>query len=143
MSGICMIIYIYIHISSQVLCSLVRYMSVVTAPAVVAEADPCSPGPCGINTQCRISSGLPVCACLPGLVGNPFLGCRPECQRDLDCRLDRSCERQRCVDPCPGTCGRRAACMVLNHRPQCSCNPGYSGDPYVACSPYTRTAFPL
>lgn len=101
-------------------------------------SDPCAPGPCGANTQCRVTDGFPVCACLPGLVGNPYLGCRPECLRDTDCSLDRSCVAQRCVDPCPGTCGRRASCMVVMHRPQCACKEGYSGDPYSACFLFTR-----
>lgn len=108
---------------------------------MVVEDEPCSPGPCGANAQCRILSSLPVCACLPGLVGNPYIGCRPECQRDLDCSLDRSCEGQRCVDPCPGTCGHRASCMVLNHHPICSCKAGYTGDPHTACTLLTCMVF--
>nr|XP_027235379.1 neurogenic locus notch homolog protein 3-like [Penaeus vannamei] len=112
-------------------------------PTATNEAsDPCDPGPCGANTQCRVTEGFPVCACLPGLVGNPYLGCRPECQRDTDCSLDRSCVGQRCVDPCPGTCGRRASCMVVMHRPQCACKEGYSGDPYSACFLFTPPPAP-
>lgn len=43
--------------------------------------DPCSPNPCGSNTQCRVADGRPVCSCLPGHWGNPLTYCqRGECE---------------------------------------------------------------
>lgn len=43
--------------------------------------DPCTPNPCGSNTQCRVADGRPVCSCLPGHWGNPLTYCqRGECE---------------------------------------------------------------
>lgn len=41
---------------------------------------------------------------------------------------------ERCKDPCPGSCGVHATCVTRNHRPQCSCETGYTGDPFAGCS---------
>jgi hypothetical protein len=41
--------------------------------------------------------------------------------------------RNKCVDPCPGTCGLNAECRVVNHAPSCSCLPGYTGNPLNSC----------
>lgn len=32
-----------------------------------------------------------------------------------------------------GTCGIRATCRVVNHVAQCTCEPGYEGDPFAVC----------
>jgi hypothetical protein len=40
----------------------------------------------------------------------------------------------KCRDPCPGTCGANADCLVINHSPSCDCRPGYTGDPFRYCS---------
>lgn len=48
--------------------------------------NPCVPNPCGTSTQCYVTSGRPVCSCLPGHWGNPLTYCqRGECQgiRDI------------------------------------------------------------
>lgn len=48
------------------------------------NTDPCSPNPCGSNTQCRVADGRPVCSCLPGHWGNPLTYCqRGECEGKL------------------------------------------------------------
>lgn len=52
-----------------------------------------------------------------------------------ECSRDKTCVNQRCVDPCPGTCGVNARCRVVNHNPICSCNSGYFGDPFSQCRP--------
>lgn len=44
-----------------------------------------------------------------------------------------ACQNQKCVDPCPGTCGLEARCQVINHYAACSCPPGYTGDPFNKC----------
>lgn len=59
--------------------------------------------------------------------------CRPECSVSSECSQDKACVNQKCIDPCPGTCGSNARCNVLNHSPICSCPSGYTGDPFVQC----------
>jgi hypothetical protein len=94
--------------------------------------DPCNPSPCGPNANCRDGS----CTCIPEYHGDPYQGCRPECVLSQDCSRDKACIRQKCVDPCPGTCGQNAQCAVSNHVPMCSCPPGFSGSPFIECRPY-------
>lgn len=43
--------------------------------------------------------------------------------------------REKCRDPCPGSCGANAQCSVINHTPICSCITGYIGDPFSYCTP--------
>lgn len=50
-----------------------------------------------------------------------------------ECPQDKACVKQKCIDPCPGTCGVNGRCQVVNHNPICSCPPGYNGDPFVRC----------
>uniref|UniRef100_A0A1A9ZCQ5 EGF-like domain-containing protein n=1 Tax=Glossina pallidipes TaxID=7398 RepID=A0A1A9ZCQ5_GLOPL len=111
--------------------------------------DPC-PGVCGINAECRISNHVPTCHCSPGYTGNPLSSCRvipeleptprsppncrPECIISSDCAQNMACQNQKCIDPCPGTCGTLARCQVINHYAACSCPPGYTGDPFNSCS---------
>lgn len=56
---------------------------------------------------------------------------RPECTRDDECAFNLACKNERCEDPC--NCGVGAQCRVDNHRAQCRCPPGYSGNPLVSC----------
>jgi hypothetical protein len=103
--------------------------------------NPCQPSPCGPNSQCREVNGQAVCSCLPNYTGSPP-GCRPECVVSSECPLDKACLNQKCVDPCPGTCGTNAKCFVKNHSPICSCQNGYTGDPFSRCYPNPRKNFP-
>lgn len=73
-----------------------------------------------------------MCTCQTNLIGTPP-NCRPECVVSSECRLDMACLRQKCIDPCPGTCGQNAECRVVNHSPVCSCINGYIGDPFSRC----------
>ncbi|ENN73328.1 hypothetical protein YQE_10090, partial [Dendroctonus ponderosae] len=93
---------------------------------------PCNPTPCGPNSQCREFNNQASCSCLVGFIGSPP-ACRPECVANIECPMNRACVNQRCIDPCPGTCGLNTVCQVVNHNPICSCAPRYSGDPFVAC----------
>lgn len=93
---------------------------------------PCQPTPCGPNSQCRESNQQAICSCLPDFVGAPP-ACRPECTISSECPLDKACQNHHCVDPCPGVCGRNAACRAINHSPHCSCLPGYTGDAFRDC----------
>lgn len=94
--------------------------------------DPCQPNPCGPNSLCHISGQGPVCACQPGMLGSPP-ACKPECIVSSECSLHTACVNRKCVDPCPGACGQFARCQVINHNPSCSCNTGYTGDPFTRC----------
>lgn len=95
---------------------------------------PCVPSPCGANAMCRERSGAGSCVCLPDHIGNPYEGCRPECVLNSDCPSTRACIRNKCQDPCPGTCGQNADCQVVNHLPSCTCRQGYTGDPFRYCN---------
>lgn len=96
---------------------------------------PCVPSPCGTNARCQVKLDREVCECAPGYFGNPYLGCRPECVVHTDCAVRLACVRQRCVNPCPGSCSPEAECTVVNHRPVCTCPSGFTGDPLTRCRP--------
>lgn len=104
---------------------------IFTAVETVPE-DPCNPSPCGPNTQCNNGA----CTCLAEYQGDPYVGCRPECVLNTDCPLNRACLRNKCVDPCVGTCGQSAICNVYNHVPMCSCPVGMTGNAFLSCSPF-------
>lgn len=95
-------------------------------------SDPCLPSPCGPYAQCRKVNNHAVCSCLPTYIGAPPQ-CRPECVVSSECSLDKACLNQKCKDPCPGTCGLNSRCQVINHNAICSCNTGYTGDPFIRC----------
>lgn len=103
-------------------------------PFFVEKPNPCHPSPCGPNSQCREINGQGVCSCVQGYIGSPPT-CRPECVVSSECPQNEACSNQKCRDPCPGTCGVGAKCMVINHNPICSCPPKYSGNPFVRCQP--------
>lgn len=114
--------------SAFVACSIVE---------IPQKTDPCNPSPCGPNSQCRKINNQAVCTCISGYLGSPP-NCRSECTISSDCALNRACSNQKCIDPCPGTCGIRAQCNVINHNPICSCLFELTGDPFIACSPIQR-----
>lgn len=99
-------------------------------PPKLAE-DPCNPSPCGPNTVCRDGQ----CECMSEYQGNPLIGCRPECILNTDCSSDKACIRQKCTDPCPGTCAPNAICEVHNHIPMCHCPEGMAGNAFALCQP--------
>lgn len=102
------------------------------APAPKPNLNPCTPSPCGPNSQCRVVGETPVCSCLPNYVGRSP-NCRPECTINSECPANQACINERCGDPCPGACGLYAQCTVTNHRPICTCPLGYTGDPFSNC----------
>ena len=104
-----------------------------TLPTFKEPENPCSPSPCGPNSVCRTTNGRAVCSCQLGMIGAPP-SCRPECIVSSECDLSKSCMNQKCIDPCPGSCGENAQCRVINHNPVCSCISGYTGDPFRRCS---------
>lgn len=94
------------------------------------QRDPCNSSPCGPNAQCIDGQ----CNCLSEYQGDPYSGCRPECVLNSDCAKDKACLRNKCKDPCPGTCGQNAICNVINHIPMCSCPQGLSGNAFIQCT---------
>ena len=106
----------------------------IPAPAPTEVIDPCNPSPCGQNAICTARSRAGACQCIPEYFGDPYVACRPECTINADCPAALACVNLHCVDPCPGVCGVNAQCRAVNHAPTCTCNPGYRGDPFTACS---------
>lgn len=101
---------------------------IVTSP----KRNPCEGSPCGPNSICRVVSDRATCSCLENYIGAPP-SCRPECVLSSECGQDKACINQKCLDPCPGTCGFNARCQVINHNPICSCGHGMIGDPFTKC----------
>lgn len=99
--------------------------------------DPCASSPCGFNSLCQNNGGSAACSCLPSFIGMPP-NCRPECVINSECPSSEACIRQSCRNPCLGSCGTGAQCHVLNHIPVCTCQEGYTGDPFTSCLPQPR-----
>lgn len=112
----------------SILLFLFLYFIVISVPV-----DPCNPSPCGANAICKERNGAGSCTCVHNYFGDPYAGCRPECLMSSDCSYDKACLGMKCRDPCPGSCGVNAECTVLNHNPQCTCLPGYTGNPLSQC----------
>lgn len=96
--------------------------------------NPCVPSPCGPNSLCTVSPGgdSPICSCQPSFEGSPPQ-CKRECTTSDDCSFDKACINYKCKDPCPGSCGINTICAVHLHSPMCSCQEGYTGDPFTSC----------
>lgn len=102
-------------------------------------AQPCSPNPCDINAPCdSYGDQFAICNACVGqdAVNSPT--CRPECVMSSDCGFNKACLRNRCVDPCPGSCGINAECTIYHHDPICRCIHGFEGNPYEHCKPSTK-----
>lgn len=121
------------------LCKMLKCISCLhvfafVEPKIIQEMrNPCTPSPCGPFSECRVLSNRPVCSCSPNYYGHPP-NCKPECVVNSECPLDKMCQNQRCIDPCPGSCGTNAQCQVINHTPTCYCIADYTGDPFSGCS---------
>lgn len=101
------------------------------------KGNPCVPSPCGPYSQCKVVGEAPACSCLPNYIG-VAPNCRPECSINAECPGNLACQNEKCVDPCPGSCGFNAECSVANHVALCNCIPGYTGDPFSGCSEIER-----
>lgn len=104
----------------------------------IVPKEPCKPSPCGPNSVCRVNNNVAACSCQIGFIGSPP-SCRPECVVSAECPLTQACLNNKCVDPCPGTCGINAKCQVINHNPICSCANDFTGDPFTRCYPIPGT----
>ena len=109
----------------------------LATPRPIEVIQPCNPSPCGTNAECSELRGAASCRCILDYIGNPYVECKPECTVNSDCPNDKACVNNKCKDPCPGVCGIHASCHVTNHIPQCTCDPGYSGNAFVACTRVT------
>lgn len=104
--------------------------------------DACKVDRCGQNALCESADHAAHCTCPQGYYGNPKIECNgeprnniPECYADDDCSSERACRERFCINPCVDSCGTGALCRVIDHKPQCSCPRGYSGNPVVQCVP--------
>lgn len=117
---------------------LYSYFQLFSAAHVGPEQNisrPCSPSPCGPNIQCQVYGHVAMCDPCGGPDAHFRPECRPECLANSDCPFNLACLGQRCLDPCPGSCGVSALCTVIQHSPVCSCPPGLAGNPFEHCSP--------
>uniref|UniRef100_A0AC35EZ82 Uncharacterized protein n=1 Tax=Panagrolaimus sp. PS1159 TaxID=55785 RepID=A0AC35EZ82_9BILA len=63
---------------------------------------------------------------------NSFICKCPENTFGADCSVILTCE--------VGNCGSNATCTIFNNKKICTCLPGYTGNPNVACNIRTKTA---
>lgn len=103
--------------------------------------EPCYPSPCGPNAACKSIGGSPSCSCLSTFSGVPP-NCRPECVSNSECASSLACINNKCHSPCTNVCGENAECHVVNHSPQCFCQIGLVGDPFVRCGQPQITYLP-
>ena len=98
---------------------------------------------CGFNAECQIrDEGSNVsCKCMSGYLGDPKTGCRPECILNSECSTQEACIEKRCQDPCTNTCGVHAKCSVVNHFAVCTCQDGFSGNPFKICTKIDNSTF--
>lgn len=73
-----------------------------------------------------------MCSCVQNYIGRPP-NCRPECSMNSECPGNLACIREKCQNPCTGSCGTHALCTVVKHIPICTCELGYTGDPFSGC----------
>ena len=113
----------------------------ISAPRPIEVIQPCNPSPCGINADCQERNNAASCKCIADYIGNPYIECKPECVVNAECPRDKACVNQKCKDPCPGVCGAYAYCTATNHNAICQCEPGYTGNAFVACQRITTRKF--
>lgn len=94
--------------------------------------NPCLPNPCGPFSVCDTINDRHVCSCKEGYLGAPP-NCRRECAIHQDCTSDKACIREKCLDPCIGSCGFNADCRAIDHLAICTCRKGYKGNPFENC----------
>lgn len=106
----------------------------------MAVVDLCDQAPCGPYAQCQTVDNHIKCTCLPNCIGSPPY-CRLECTINEDCPLSKACDRNKCIDPCIGSCAKNAQCRVVMHSPVCVCPPQFTGDPFTYCEPESKNDF--
>lgn len=91
--------------------------------------------PCSPRAECHAQNHMSVCKCPAGLVGNPYIDCKPEvrheCVYDTDCSPTFACIQNKCKDPCVELvpCSLPSKCQVIPSAPVrtmvCVCPEGY------------------
>jgi hypothetical protein len=107
--------------------------------------NPC-PNTCGFNARCQVVNHNPICSCMSGFIGDPFIRCIIEESKILpETSLNISKFKYFIViepliiadpiDPCqPSPCGPNSQCQKTNGHAVCSCLPSYVGNP-PSCRP--------
>ena len=105
--------------------------------------DPCIElAPCNLPSRCQVIPSAPVrtmiCICPEGYISSGSGTCKPiesirviGCISDSTCATDKSCINSLCRDPC--NCGQNAQCRIKEHKPVCTCEQGYDGNPEIEC----------
>lgn len=100
--------------------------------------------PCLQPSKCEVVPSLPVrtmiCVCPEGYVSSGNGTCKVlepvtrvgGCVADSDCPSDKACVNDICRNPC--ACAPNAICRVRDHKPICSCEQGYDGQPEIQCT---------
>lgn len=100
--------------------------------------NPCDYIKCGKGAKCIVIKHEPICQCEPDSEGDPYTSCtKLQCTKDLDCPDEEACSNNKCINSCslPRACGKNANCISRSHIGQCSCDPGFTGDPVLGCAP--------
>lgn len=107
------------------------------------DIDECqNPGSCGLNALCQNTPGNYTCACPNGYGGNPYDGVRFTFLAKLfpisKCQWIKTLfEHDQCadIDECEigNACGTGSLCTNTDGGYTCTCPPGFTGDPKVAC----------
>lgn len=126
--------FLILYLQTSVNASYFYYSMPILLVKPIEIYRPCNPSPCGANAICSERNGAGSCTCMQDYFGDPYISCRPECIQNSDCDRSRACVNKKCVDPCPGSCGLNADCIVRFHSPHCQCYDGYSGDARQICS---------
>lgn len=106
----------------------------------------CDIDSCAENARCEGRNHQPVCSCLPGLLGNPYVQCsrqldEAQCTSDSNCPSYLTCVNRRCENPCARSdvCDLQQTCTVLDTLPiravVCKCPPDTITDARGHCKP--------
>lgn len=98
--------------------------------------NPCEDNPCSANAECHTMNHRPTCFCPLGFTGDGYEACNPnKCNSDNECASDSVCFNYRCVEACTvmRPCGANAKCHSVQHKAECQCESGYTGNAYDLC----------
>lgn len=99
--------------------------------------------PCQRPSRCEVIPSVPVrtmnCICPDGYISTGNGRCEllksvteiGGCISDTDCPSDKACINDICRNPC--NCAHNAICRIKDHKPVCSCDQGYDGNPEIQC----------
>jgi hypothetical protein len=102
------------------------------------EQNPCSPSPCGLNSECIAEHAEigPHCKCLENFFDFPP-NCRSGCVTHKDCEANHLCNSKNyCVNMCADSrCGPNSICRVDQEKfiVHCSCKDGFFPENGIGC----------